>query len=117
MIEQLVLPKILREDALLSYHDCGHTGIKKTFAALHLKYYWPGLYQQVYFYVISCDKCQRAKRSAHKQPAPLMPLPVIDTFDRWHIDILTTLSSTKENYKHILLIVNSFFKMMRGIPP
>ncbi|CAC5403721.1 unnamed protein product [Mytilus coruscus] len=47
MIEQLVLPKILREDALLSYHDCkaggGHTGIKKTYAALHLKKFWPGI--------------------------------------------------------------------------
>ncbi|CAC5414433.1 unnamed protein product [Mytilus coruscus] len=82
MIEQLVLPKILREDALLSYHDCkaggGHTGIEKTYAALHLKYYWPGMYQQVYSYVISCDKCQRAKRPAHKQPAPPMPLPEPD---------------------------------------
>ncbi|CAC5378789.1 unnamed protein product [Mytilus coruscus] len=84
MIEQLVLPKILREDALLSFHDCkagdGHTGIKKTYAALHLKYFWPGMYQQVYSqYVTSCDECQRAKRPAHKQPAPLMWLiPLID---------------------------------------
>ncbi|CAG2200816.1 unnamed protein product [Mytilus edulis] len=120
MIEQLVLPKILREDALLSYHDCkaggGHAGIKKTYAALHLKYYWPGMYQQVYSYVISCDKCQRAKRPAHKQPAPLMPLPVTDTFDRWHMDILTTLPTTKENYKHILLIVDSFSKWSEAFP-
>ena len=101
MIEQLVLPKVLREDALLSYHDCkaggGHTGVKKTYAAFHLKYFWPGMYQQVYPYVISCDKCQRAKRPANKQPAPLMPLPVTDTFDRWHMDILTSLPTTKEN--------------------
>lgn len=112
MIEQLVLPKILREDALLSYHDCkaggGHTGIKKTYSALHLKFYWEGMYQQVYQYVTSCDKCQRAKRPAHKQPAPLMPIPVADTFERWHMDILTSLPMTKEGHKHILLIVDSF---------
>lgn len=120
MIEQLVLPKLLREDALLSYHDCiaggGHAGIKKTYAALHLKYFWPGMYQQVYSYVISCDECQRAKRPAHKQPAPLMPLPVADTFDRWHMDILTTLPETSQGYKHILLVVDSFSRWSESFP-
>lgn len=72
MIEQLVLPKTLRQDALRTYHDCkaggGHTGVKKTFSALNLKYYWNGMYYQVYDYVTSCDKCQRAKQPTHHRP-------------------------------------------------
>ena len=57
---------------------------------------------------MSCDACQRAKRPAHKQPAPLQPLPIEGTFDRWHMDILTGLPKSKEGYQHILLVVDSF---------
>lgn len=120
MIEQLVLPKVLREDALLAYHDCkaggGHTGTKRTYAALQLKYYWKGMYQEVYNYVISCDACQRAKRPTNKRPAPLMPLPIAETFDRWHMDILTCLPKTKDGYQHILLVVDSFSRWSEAFP-
>ena len=120
MIEQLVLPKILRQDALLSYHDCtaggGHKGFRRTYAAIQLKYYWNGLYQNVHDYVMSCDKCQRAKCQKHKHPAPLQPLPIENTFDRWHMDILTGLPKSKEGYQHILLIVDSFSRWSEALP-
>ena len=75
---------------MIAYHDhAGHSGVKRTYAAIHLKYYWPKLYQNVYDYVTSCDKCQREKLPTHPRPAPLQLLPNVDTFDRWHMDILT----------------------------
>ncbi|CAC5392154.1 unnamed protein product [Mytilus coruscus] len=42
MIEQIVLPKIMRQEALEAYHDCraGHKGFHRTYAALQQKYYW-----------------------------------------------------------------------------
>lgn len=120
MIEQIVLPKILREDALLSYHDCqaggGHKGFKRTYASIQLKYYWNGMYKQIYDYCMSCDACQRAKRPAHKRPAPLMPLPIAETFERWHMDILTGLPKTPEGYQHILLVVDSFSRWSEAFP-
>ena len=45
-----------------------------------------------------------------------MPLPVADTFERSHIDILTTLPTTKEGYTHILLIVDSFSRWSEAFP-
>jgi len=120
MIEQLVLPIVLRQDVLLAYHDClsggGHKGFKCTYAAIQLKYYWHGMYQKVFDYVISCDKCQRAKRSVNKHPAPLMPLPVAETFERWHMDILTNLPKTAGGYQHILLVVDSFSRWAEAFP-
>ncbi|CAG2239543.1 unnamed protein product [Mytilus edulis] len=117
MIEQLVLPKCLRQDALLAYHDHnGHTGIKRTYAGIHLKYYWSGMYQEVYNYVTSCDKCQRSKQPTHHRPAPLLPLPIEDTLSRWHMDILTCLPKTKDGYQHLLLVVDSFSRWPECFP-
>ena len=50
-ILQLALPTSQRKIVLASYHDCkaggGHFGIKRTFAAIKQKYWWPKMYQQV----------------------------------------------------------------------
>ncbi|CAC5371569.1 unnamed protein product [Mytilus coruscus] len=117
MIEQLVLPKCLRQDSLLAYHDhTGHTGVKRTYAAIHLKYYWSGMYQEVYNYVTSCDKCQRSKQPTHHRPAPLLPLPIEDTLSRWHMDILTCLPKTKDGHQHLLLVVDSFSRWPECFP-
>ena len=120
MIEQVVLPKMLRQEALQAYHDCqaggGHKGFRRTYAALQQKYYWDGMYNQVYNWVISCDECQRAKKPRNRHPAPLMPLPVADTFERWHMDILTGFPKTKENYQHVLLVVDSMSRWCEAFP-
>lgn len=120
MIEQIVLPKCMRQEALEAYHDCraggGHKGFRRTYAALQQKYYWSGMYQNVYNYVISCDACQRAKRPTNKRPAPLMPLPVAETFERWHMDILSGFPTSKDKYQHVLLVVDSFSRWAEAFP-
>jgi len=86
-IQQLVIPKVLRHDAVLSYHDNraggAHLGTKRVYGALKLRYYWPGMHQDVDDYVKACDRCQRIKVNRHARPPPLTPLPIpVDTFDR-----------------------------------
>jgi hypothetical protein len=34
-------------------------------------------------------------------------MPIADSFERWHIDILE-LTQTKEGYRYVLLVVDSF---------
>ncbi|CAC5423935.1 unnamed protein product [Mytilus coruscus] len=117
MIEQLVLPKCLRQDSLLAYHDhTSHTGVKRTYAAIHLKYYWSGMYQEVYNYVTSCDKCQRSKQPTYHRPASLLPLPIEDTLSRWHMDILTCLPKTKDGHQRLLLVIDSFSRWPECFP-
>ena len=119
-VKQLALPKVLRDDILRSYHDSlaggGHQGHERTFAAIRLKYYWPKMYDEIGKYVQSCLLCQQVKRPVHAKPPPLQPLPVADLFSRWHIDILSGLPTTKDKYKHILVVVDSYSKWMEAHP-
>ena len=65
----------------------GHFGFKKTYAAIHAKYYWPYMFQEITDFVKSCDRCQKVKWGAHENCTPLNPLPVIKVFERMHIDL------------------------------
>ena len=56
IIQQLAVP--LRNDIVLAYHDsiaagC-HMGVQKTYEAVRQKFFWPGMYQHIYDYIISC---------------------------------------------------------------
>ena len=120
-ILQLAFPTSQRKIVLASYHDCkaggGHFGIKRTFAPIKQKYWWPKMYQQVKDYISTCSSCQRAKVSRTGHPVPLNPLPIEDVFfSRIHIDILCSLPKTKEGYQYVLLVVDSFSKWTEAFP-
>ena len=119
MITQLVVPKSLRQDILLTYHDslqgC-HQGSERTFHTIRLKYYWPSMFSEIDFYCKSCETCQKTKRYYHAQHAPLNPLPPGNIFSRIHIDILGPLPTSDEGFKYVLLIVDSFSKWPESFP-
>jgi hypothetical protein len=67
----------LREILLHDAHDTlGHLGDRKTYAALALSYFWPGLRRDCIRYVASCDSCQRNKARTTRVAGQLHPLPV-----------------------------------------
>ena len=117
--EQFVVPSCLRDDLLKSYHDSlaggGHQGVDRTYQALKLKYFWPTMHGDVKRYVESCISCQRSKRSYLNTTAPLKPLPVVDIYSRWHIDILGPLKKT-QGYQYVLVIVDSFSRWCEAFP-
>ena len=108
-----------RDDVLLAYHDSraggAHLGIERTHAAIKAKYYWKGMYNDINNYIKGCDTCQRIKRSYHSHPAPLTNLPIVDTFARWHMDILS-LTPTPDGYSSVLLVVDSFSRWCESFP-
>lgn len=67
-------------------------------------------------YIRACDSCQHSKKSTNPQRAPLVNMPVEDTFIRLHMDILGPLTTSNEGYKYILLIVHSFSKFPEAFP-
>ena len=107
---QLVVPKCLREDVIVSYHDGNaHLGFDKTYAAIRSKYYWPKMYADIDVHVRTCHTCQRSKRNYGNNKAPLTPMPVAARpFSRLHMDVLGPLPSTSEKYKYILLVICAF---------
>lgn len=102
ILKQLAIPRCLREDVLRSYHDSiaggAHLGIDRTYRAIQLKYFWPKMYQNVADYVRSCDACQRAKKNTNLPKAPLVNMPVEDTFMRLHMDILGPLTPSAKGH-------------------
>lgn len=56
------------------------------------------MYQIVYDSITSCEVCQRVKIDTAARNAPLHPLPVQGTFERWYMDILAGLPKTKQGY-------------------
>ena len=120
ILKQLAVPQSLRNDVLKSYHDslaggC-HLGVQRTYTAIKQTYFWPGMYQNVYDYITSCDVCQRVKRDTTARNAPLHPLPIEGLFQRWHMDILAGLSKTKEGYQYILLVTDSLSHWSEALP-
>ena len=120
-LKQLVMPSCLRDDLLKSYHDSlaggGHQGVDRTYQALKLKYFWPTMHGDVKRYVESCISCQRSKRSYLSTKAPLKPLPVVDIFVRWHIDILHVGPLNKaQGYQYVLVMVDSFSRWCEAFP-
>ena len=62
------------------------------------------------------EECQRAKRYIQHKQALLRPLPVSQIFNRLHIDILGPLPKSKEGFRYILMIVDSFSKWTEALP-
>lgn len=120
LIKQLALPKVLRLDALKSYHDSlaggGHLGVDKVKTAMYQKYYWPGMHNDIVTYVKSCDRCQLAKRDYNPHKPPMVPMPMSKRFERWHIDILGPLNRTEEGYEYVLLCIDSFTRWSEAFP-
>lgn len=104
----------------MSFHDSlaggMHQGFERTYAALRQKYYWPTMFEDCRKYIQSCEMCQRVKRDIHGKPPPLQPMPVADLFQRWHIDILGGLPTTKDKYKYVPLVVDSYSKWCEAFP-
>ncbi|MES9903532.1 MAG: reverse transcriptase domain-containing protein, partial [Sedimenticola sp.] len=119
-IRQVAVPRVLREDVILSFHDCqaggGHRGFDKTYASIRFRYFWPNSYRDIYSHVQSCEKCQTSKRQYGSHKAPLTPMPISEPLSRLHIDILGPLTTTPDKFKYVLLIVDSFTSWCEAFP-
>ena len=118
--KQIVIPTQFRQTLLEQFHDSimagGHLGADRTYNAIKQFYYWPHLYADTYRYVKGCLACQTSKRAYHTHPPPLKSLPVVEVFDRLHIDYLGPLTKTPDGYSHILVVVDSSSKWVEAFP-
>jgi len=77
VVEQLCLPRTLRDEVVKAYHDNnGHIGFDKLYETIRSKYFWPRMYAHLSEYVKSCKDCQETKRPVHNKKAPLNLFPL-----------------------------------------
>ena len=114
-INQLVVPRKLRQRILESYHDdCCHPGFHRCYLSIRRKYFWKGMHTAVSRHIISCLKCQECKFPLPLNKPPLTSLPIKQIFGRWHMDILQ-LPRSRDGYKYILLCVESLTRWPEAI--
>jgi hypothetical protein len=106
-IEQMVVPRIWRQQILRAYHECNsHGGYSRCYLSIRQKYTWINIHQDVSDYVRSCPSCQRSKFSTHPIKQPLKHLPVHPTLHSWSWDTVK-MPKTSDNYQYILVMVES----------
>ena len=64
VVQQLCVPRVLREKLMVAYHDdqC-HVGQERLYNTLKAKYYFPLMYTSVLAYVKARELCQKTKTS------------------------------------------------------
>ena len=112
-----ILPKSLKQKALLQCHDspgAGHQGFKKTLERLRCEAFWVNMAQDVEQHCRECQKCQSSKPPMPSR-APLTNLPIGRPWQMVAIDILQVPVSINNN-KYLLVIQDYFTKWADAIP-
>jgi transposase InsO family protein len=116
---KLVLPKQLRRKLISEVHDgvmSAHPGIIHTCKRIGEVAWWPYWRSDIIRYILSCEKCQRAKR---KKMLNQLPRPVSVSsrpFQHIGVDIVGPFPVSQKGNVYILTIVDHFTRWAEAIP-
>ena len=114
-VNQLVLPEIYRDIALVGLHDeAGHQGRDRTLSLVKSRFYWPGMDGDVEKKVRNCPRCIRRKSQA-KTSANLVLVESTFPMDLVCMDFLS-LEMSAGGYENILVITDHFTRFAQAIP-
>jgi hypothetical protein len=115
-----VVPIEFRHDVLEENHSepmAGHLGVFKTYRRLALKYYWPGMHQDVVKFVGLCTKCQEYKHQNHQVLGEMgRPKQCCRPFQMVSIDLMGPLPVTRKQNQYIFVITCCFSKFCLIFP-
>lgn len=111
VIEQLFIPKSMRESILRECHDgitSGHFGVDRTYNTVRDRFYWPGMYLDVKAWVQSCELCgggKQPKPSTRTAPIGTLPIPT-SPFEIVSVDIMGPLQPTPRGNRFIIVFTD-----------
>ena len=115
----VVLPKVLRKEVMRAAHEscfAGHGGVFKTQELVRQQFFWASLLNDVAQYVLTCDRCQKHKKSNYTGINPLAEVPTERRFnDHIHVDIFGPLRNSS-TCKFILTVTDAFTRWAEIIP-
>lgn len=119
--DAIVLPKIVRSNALRTFHDdttAGHLGADKTHARIITKYCWPNVKEEVKAYVKSCKLCQSRKPLGGKRVGLLKPILVDGPFELVGMDFLGPFPVSNKGNTFVITAIDYFTKyaIIKAIP-
>lgn len=109
----LVVPKAMQAYVIRLVHERGHFAVAKTEQLLKRDYWFDSMRPKIEKVIQSCLQCVLAERKTGRLEGYLHPIDKGDRpLETYHIDHLGPLASTKKNYRHILVVVDSFTKFV-----
>jgi hypothetical protein len=120
VVVQVVLPRSLRTEIMHQLHDSplgGHRGIRKTFASLQRRVYWPGQRLDTKRWCQTCPVCQQSKSGNVRRRFPLQQRLPGFPLERVAMDVIGPIRPpTKNGNSYILVIEDYFSKYVEAHP-
>lgn len=114
----LFIPYQQRAALLHKYHeDLRHLAADNLMRILNSRLYWPNMRSDVIKFVKECSQCQKSPPRGSIQ-WPLNPLPPVEIFHRWGLDVIGRLPRTNRGNRYILVAVDYATKwtIARAVP-
>ena len=111
---QVVVPVALQKKVMQKSHDdpiCGgHFGRDKTLGKIRTRYWWPGMYQDITFWINSCDVCRPNRTRKPVKAGRLESITVGEAFHTVSVDVLQMGRRTKRGNRYIFVYVDYLTK-------
>ena len=107
---KLVVPQSMRYEILSNVHDHvsgGHFGVHKTFSKVKERYWWKGMFKDVEHWCKLCTDCSMRKSPRNSKKAPLLPIPVKNTFERVSVDVLGPFPPSEKGNRFLVIFCDS----------
>jgi len=117
---QVYVPLTLRQDLLRLEHDivrACYPGVNRMYAAIRRHSYWESMAADVHVWVASCASCARNMIAPGRRTAMLKLFQATEPFSSLSMDLLGPLTETKTGNFFLLIIVDRFSELVRGVPP
>lgn len=117
-----MIPKVLREKILQSFHDhptAGHFGRDKTWCRLKNKCSWPNMFRDVVQYVQSCKSCAGHNTRRFKAPGQMQLIePPGEVFELVQMDFTGPLRRSTNGNRYIISITDylSKYVISKAVP-
>ncbi|RXN10423.1 gag-pol fusion [Labeo rohita] len=87
----------------------GHCGVERTHNAIILRFYWPGMEQDIHKWIAQCPQCQTRRKSIKEKKA-YNPITVTEPLELLGMDLIGKLTPTENGHQYICVMVDYFTK-------
>ena len=115
-ISRLVVPKSMQQKLLEETHSgpyAGHFAAKSLYDKLARRYWWRGMYVDVYKHCRGCLTCASYRGGGRRTKPPLMPIKVGGPFERVGVDILE-MPLTMDGNRYVVVFLDYLTKWVEA---
>ena len=116
---QFLVPRLIQKEMLTKVHDSqtrAHMGRRRTMYALQQFCYWYKMFDDVVFWLATCQICQKRKQLVPKPKAPMQIYKTGAPYERISMDVCGPLVLTPRGNQYLLVISDHFTKYTRAFP-